>query len=109
MTTNPFYNALFAISYIMVLVTSVFTGSNLLEGIVDESIFLPMAFLAVFVLSAALMAYIFFYQPVIMFLDGKRDEGVKLFLHTVAIFAMGTALVLCTALVVGTLGIASLK
>jgi hypothetical protein len=33
------------------------------------------------------MAYLFFYQPVLMLLDGKRAEAAKLFLGTVAIFA----------------------
>lgn len=101
MTTNPFYNALFAIAYIVVLVTAVFYGSNLLEDVLEETIFLPMGFLATFVLSAALMAYLFFYQPVILFLDGQREKAVKLFLHTVAIFASATALLILTALIVG--------
>ncbi len=109
MTKNPFYNALFAIAYIATLVTSVFYGSNLLEGIVEESIFLPMGFLATFVLSAALMGYIFLYQPLLMLLDGQREKGVKLFLQTVGVFAVATALVILIALIVGTLGIASLQ
>lgn len=101
MTKNPFYNALLAITYIVALVTTVFYGSNLLEDMVEETIFFPMAFLATFVLSAALMAYLFFYQPVILFLDGQREQGVKLFLQTVAVFAVLTALIIATALVVG--------
>lgn len=100
MTKNPFYNALLAIAYIALLVSSVFYGSKFLEGL-EETIFLPMGFLATFVLSAALMAYLFFYQPVILFLDNQREKAVKLFLHTVAIFAALTALLILTALVVG--------
>src|SRR3989344_4928893 len=101
MTTNPFYNALFAISYIMVLVTAIFHGSNILKDVVEESIFLPMGVLATLVLSVALMGYLFFYQPVILLLEGQREKAVKLFLHTIAIFAVATALVLLIALVVG--------
>ena len=101
MTKNPLYNALFAIAYIAALVTTVFYGSQFLENKIEETIFLPMGFLATFVLSAALMAYLFFYQPVMLFLDGQREKGAKLFLHTVAIFATATALVILTALVVG--------
>ena len=100
MTKNPLYNALLAIAYIAALVTSVFYGSKLLQGL-EETIFLPMGFLATFVLSAALMAYLFFYQPVILFLDNQREKAVKLFLQTVAIFAALTALVILTALIAG--------
>ena len=109
MTTNPFYNALSAIAYIATLVTTVFYGPNLLEGVVEESIFLPMGFLATFVLSAALMGYFFLYQPLLLLLDGHREKGVKLFLETVGIFAVATVLVIVIALIVGSLGIAGLK
>lgn len=68
-----------------------------------------MSFLAVFVLSAALMAYMFFYQPVILFLDGHRDEGVKLFLKTIGAFAVATGVIIVIALVAGALGIETLK
>ena len=99
MTTNPFYNALFAISYIITLVTSLLIGPRFLGG-PEESIFYPMLGLSVFVLSAALMSYLFFYQPVIMLLDGKREEGVKLFLQTIGIFAVGIALLFIASQVV---------
>jgi len=46
------------------------------------------------------MAYLFFYQPVLMLLDGKREEAAKLFLHTLAIFACGTVAVLIISFIV---------
>jgi len=109
MTTSPHYNALLAIAYIALLVTGVFMGSNLLEGVVDETIFLPMGFIATFVLSAALMAYLFFYQPLILFLEGRREEALRFFFRTVGTFAAATAVVIIIALVVGSLGVTSLK
>ena len=99
MTTNPFYNALFAIAYIVILVTAAINGPRLLGG-PEESIFYPMLGLAVFVLSAAVMAYLFFYQPVLMLLDGKRDKAVKLFLQTVGIFAVATAALMVVSVIV---------
>ena len=101
MTTNPFYNALFAITYIVVLVTGVNLVATNLEGVIQETILLPMGALGVLVFSVALMGYLFFYHPLMMILDGKRQEGVKLFLQTVAVFAVATALVILTALGVG--------
>jgi hypothetical protein len=101
MTTNPFYNALFAISYIVCLVTGVNLVATNLEGVIQETILLPMGALGVLVFSVALMGYLFFFQPLMMILDGKRQEGVKLFLQTAAIFAAATALVILIALAVG--------
>ena len=103
MSTNPIYNAILAIAYIALLVSGVFYGSEYLDGVIQETIFLPMGFLATFVLSAALMGYLFLYQPLLMLLDGRKEEAVKLFLKTVGAFAVATALVILTALVVGTL------
>ncbi len=91
MTKNPLYNALFAIAYIVCLVSIIFYGP--FSG-PDNNILRPMAYLSIFVLSASLMVYLFFYQPVLMLLDGEREKGVKLFLKTVGIFAIGAAALL---------------
>ena len=98
MTTNPFYNALFAIAYIIVLVTTAFFGPQLL-GAPQQSVFYPMLALSVLVLSVALMAYLFFYQPLVLLLDGKREKALTLFLNTVGIFALAivTLLFVCIA------------
>jgi hypothetical protein len=101
MTTNPFYNALFAITYIIVLVTGANFFATNMEGVIQETILLPMGVLGVLVFSVALMAYVFFYQPAMMFFDGKREAGIKLFLQTVAVFGVATAAVIITALAVG--------
>jgi hypothetical protein len=97
MTTNPFYNALLAIAYIVALVTVAILGPQLL-GAPQQSIFYPMLALSVFVLSAALMAYLFFYQPVILLLDGHRQKGVRLFLQTVGIFALAIVILIFIAI-----------
>ena len=99
MTRNPFYNALFAIAYIIVLITLIFFAPTIFMG-KHESIFIPMGMLSLLVLSVALMAYLFFYQPVIMLIEGEREKAVKLFLHTVGIFAVATGIVLLTSSIV---------
>ncbi|MBI5004485.1 hypothetical protein HZC00_05330 [Candidatus Kaiserbacteria bacterium] len=99
MTTNPFYNAVFAIAYIVVLVSVISLGATF-HFAPEKSIIYPMVMLSLLVLSVALMAFLFFYQPVLMLLEGKREEAVKLFLQTVGIFAAGIVLLLVTALVV---------
>lgn len=93
MTKNPFYNALAALAYIVTIATTLFTLSHFTAG-EDDSILFPVAGLSMLVLSVALMAYIFFYQPVVMLLDGKHGEAAKLFLQTLGIFACGTVSIL---------------
>ncbi len=53
-----------------------------------------MGMLSLLVLSVSVMAFLFFYQPVIMLLEGKRQEAVTFFFKTVATFAIATALIL---------------
>lgn len=98
MTTNPLYNAMLAIAYIVAIVTLIFFVSSTVMG-PEESIFIPIGMLALLVLSVAVMAYLFFYRPVMMLLDGEREKAVKLFLHTVYIFAGATVLVLVVSII----------
>lgn len=94
MTRNPFINGLFAIAYIVTLVSTAILIPRLFGG-PQESIIYPMLGLSIFVLSAAVMAYLFFYQPVVLLLDGQREKAVKLFLQTMGVFAAATAVLLC--------------
>lgn len=84
MTKNPFYNALSALAYIILIVL----GMNTISGVQTElgDIVMPIIMLSLFTLSAAVMAYIFGYQPIMLFLDDKKKEAVSLFLKTVGIF-----------------------
>ena len=92
MTTNPFINAGLALAYIAGLVSILFYWSP--DEPRDPSILFPIAALSLLVLSVSVMAYLFFYKPVLMLLDGQREQAVKLFLHTVGAFAGVTLLVL---------------
>ena len=89
MTKNPFINAILAGAYIVGVVAVIATGENLGP---DESILIPMAILSLFVLSALAMGFIFFFQPVQMYLDGSKKEAVDLVVKTIATFAGITAL-----------------
>lgn len=93
MTKNPFINALSALVYIFVVVFVM----NYLTGHVDDSgqeFIVPITILSMFTLSAAMMGYIFLLQPLRMYLDGDKQGGVKLFLHTIGVFAGFTLLAL---------------
>jgi Na+/serine symporter len=84
MTKNPLYNALAALVYIVAIVLGMTAISNY-QSSIDE-IIMPIIILSLFTLSAAVMAYIFGYHTLQLFLDGKKKEAVSLFLKTVGIF-----------------------
>jgi hypothetical protein len=97
MNKSPYYNALLALGYIVLLVTIVFRTAGF--GGEQESVLFPIIMLSLLVLSVSVMAFLFFYQPVVLLLDGKREEALAFFLRTVGTFAAGTILLaLVTAL-----------
>ncbi len=56
----------------------------------DDTIMAPIFALSMLTLSASVMGYLFLYQPGMLYFEGKKKEGVKLFLHTVGVFAVIT-------------------
>lgn len=91
MTKNPFINAASATLYITFVALFMFYGSKFFGP--KDTILTPIAVLSLFTLSAAMMGYLFLYQPLMLFMDGHRKNAVNLFLQTVAVFAGITALV----------------
>lgn len=59
-----------------------------------DTFFAPITVLSVLTLSVAVMAFLFFYQPLMLFIEGKKKEAVNLFVKTVGFFAAFTALTL---------------
>ncbi len=90
MTKSPWKNALAALIYIVFVAGIMFYGMD--NDSLENTFLMPVAVLSLFTLSAAVMAYIFFYQPFQMYFDGKKQEALKLFVQTVAFFAGATLL-----------------
>jgi len=59
-----------------------------------DTFFAPITVLFVLTLSVTVMAYLFFYQPLQLFIEGKKKEAVSLFTKTIGIFAALTIVVL---------------
>src|SRR4030043_1402102 len=93
MSKNPFINALSASAYIILIVSVMTFVTQPLKNKPD-TFFAPITFLSVLTLSVAVMAFLFFYQPLQLFIEGKRKEAVNLFVKTVGIFAAFTILAL---------------
>ncbi len=91
MSTNPVLNALAASVYITAIVSFLSYMPKLVGP--SEGIIVPIMMLSLFVFSAATMGYLFLAKPVELYLDGKRKEGVSLFLKTLFSFGAITLLV----------------
>ncbi len=93
MTKNPFINALCASGYIILIVSVMTFVTKPLQDKPD-TFFAPIVFLSVLTLSVAVMAFLFFYQPIQLFIEGKKKEALDLFAKTVGIFAIITVVTL---------------
>ena len=54
----------------------------------EDTILAPIAMLSLFVLSTAVMGFLFISQPLQMYLDGDKKSALKLFLQTMLVFAI---------------------
>ncbi len=50
------------------------------------SLLIPICMLMLFVLSAAVMGILVFGQPILWYLDGKKQEAISLLMYTLGIF-----------------------
>ncbi len=88
---NPFYNAVLAEGYICLVASVMFYGTQFVGG--EDSVIMPMAMLSLFVLSASVMGYLFFYTPIALFLEGKKEEALHFLLKTISYFAIITLII----------------
>jgi hypothetical protein len=93
MFRNPFINALSALAYI-ILVVSVMTFITKPLRNKPDTFLAPITVLFVLTLSVTVMAFLFFYQPLQLFIEGKKKEAVNLFVKTVGVFAACTGVIL---------------
>src|SRR5690242_18990929 len=82
MSKNPIVNALSASEYILLVASFIFFLSHTQRNRPD-TFFAPIAVLSLLTLSVSVMAFLFFYQPLQLFISGKNKEGVRLFAQTV--------------------------
>ncbi len=81
-----FLFALVATVYIVFIVNVISTVASVLHN-QEETIFIPITMLSLFVLSAAVMGFLFLSEPLQLFLENKKQEAVIFFGKTVGIFA----------------------
>ena len=93
MTKNPLINALGASVYIVLVITVMTFVTQSLQNKPD-TFFAPIVFLSLLTLSVAVMAFLFFYQPLMLFIEGKKKAALNLFVKTLGIFAAVTVILL---------------
>jgi hypothetical protein len=93
MSKNPIINAVSASAYIILGVLVMTFMTEPLRNKPD-TFFAPIVFLSMLTLSVAVMAFLFFYQPIMLFIEGKKKEAVNFFIKTVGIFAAITVVFL---------------
>lgn len=92
MTKSPFLNAAAASFYIVLIGLVMDFGTR--HAPKGYSVMAPIAVISLFTLSAAVMGYLFCYQPLQLYLDGKKKAAVNLFLQTTGVFGAITAVAL---------------
>jgi hypothetical protein len=88
---KPFLYASGAALYIVIIVFVMQTVSMLLKS-QDGTFVIPMTVLSMFVLSAAVMGFLFLSEPVSLLVENKKREAVVFFGKTVGFFACYAAL-----------------
>ena len=88
---KPFIHALVAALYIVFIVLVASTAGSILKNKPD-TIIIPMTMLSLFVLSAAVMGFLFIYEPVRLLIENKKQEALLFFAKVVAFFACFVAI-----------------
>ena len=96
MKINPLINALAALIYIGLVVTFLRFIETLRHDTPDTPID-GLAVISLFTFSAAVMSFLFFYQPVLKLTGGKPQEALSYFLKTLGYFGLITAILLTLA------------
>ncbi|MBI2448159.1 hypothetical protein HYV44_01180 [Candidatus Microgenomates bacterium] len=80
---QSFLNALLAVVYISLVALLMSNGEALFGQGDDMTMVGPMMILLILVLSASIMGSLFFAKPVMLYLDGKKKEAVRMLSFTI--------------------------
>jgi hypothetical protein len=85
---KPFLYALGAALYIILIVSIInLTGIIFQKEATEDTIIAPMVMLSLFVLSAAVMGYLFLSEPLQLLIAGQKREAITFFAKVVGYFA----------------------
>lgn len=75
--------------YVILIASFIYLMGNWLSGN-NDTIFIPIAMLMLFVFSAAFTGLLILGRPVMWYLEGKKREALHLLFYTLVIFFMIT-------------------
>jgi len=91
MNKKPIQNGLLASTYIL-LIASVMNFATRFSDKPD-SFLAPMLFISIFTFSAAVMGYLFVFEPIQLLIAGKKQQAVNFFLQTLGVFGIITVII----------------
>ncbi|HVT00737.1 MAG TPA: hypothetical protein VHE53_00710 [Patescibacteria group bacterium] len=91
MSKNPILNGIAALAYISIIASTMFYAPHIDN---KPSVFMPIIVLSLFTFSAAIMAYIFFFNPFQMYFNGKKKAAIELAFKSLATFGILTIILL---------------
>ena len=90
-------NAVAGFLYVLLIAWSMFRIGDLMP---EEDTFLaPTTFLLLFVVSAAIEASLILGQPIMLFLDGKKSEAVRLLAMTIGWLFVITVMIIAVQII----------
>lgn len=98
MKKTSFINALLTLVYIIAVATLMQNGNRLFGQ--TDTFMTPVLVLLLFTLSAIVVGGLVLGKPLMLYLDGKKKEGVALFLQTAGWMVGFTVIVLVLAVLI---------
>ena len=92
MRWNPYLNALLATTYICA-VALLFRFISAGHANTPDTLLDPILALSLLVFSVATMGFLFFYRPLLLVLDNKKEQAVSYFARTLITFGVLTLVV----------------
>ena len=86
MIKNPYLNAFMALGYIALIILVV-SKTSAIASHTPDTLLAPVTMLSLLVLSVSIMAILFFYQPLRLFLENQKQQALSFLLKTVGTFA----------------------
>lgn len=95
MRWNPFLNGAGATAYVWSIGLLINHIARLHHDTPDNMVG-SIAAISLFTFSAAVMAFLFFYRPIMLLIADKKREAIVFFLKTIGVFGTITLLVILT-------------
>lgn len=95
---KPLLYALVAALYIVIIVFVLNSLTSILRG---DTMLIPMLILSLFVLSAAIMGFLFLSEPIHLYIENRKQEAITFFAKIVGIFACFVVIFLILGLIWG--------